>query len=116
MIGRNINALPISYYHSSQISANGLNLSNYRNALVDDLLINARGTIDNTLRTKKYESFLELWSNDIPSIGLYQSNLTYIYNKNVRAYGDNIRLDTPYDRFIDVTNWATNKANKNKTP
>ena len=107
---------PLAYYHSSQISANGLNLSNYRNALVDDLLISARGTMDNTLRTKKYESFLELWFNDIPSIGLYQSNLTYIYNKNVRAYGDNIRLDTPYDRFIDVTNWATNKATKNKTP
>ena len=107
---------PLAYYHSTQAGTNGLNLSNYKNALVDDLLVGARETTDNELRTKKYESFLEYWSNDIPSIGLYQSNLTYIYNKNVRAYGDNVRLVTPFDRFVDVTNWATNKVTKSKTP
>ena len=107
---------PLAYYHSSQISTSGLNLSNYRNALVDDLLVGARETMDDTLRVKKYESFLEHWASDIPAIGIYQSNLTYIYNKNVRAYGDNVRLVTPFDRFVDVTTWATNKSTKNKTP
>ena len=107
---------PLAYYHSSQASANGLNLSNYRNALVDDLLIGARETTDKELRAKKYESFLNYWVNDVPSIGLYQVNLTYIYNKNVRAYGDNVRLVEPLDRFTDVIDWAVNKGIKNETP
>lgn len=107
---------PLAYYHSSQASSNGLNLANYRNALVDDLLIGARETTDKELRAKKYESFLSYWASDVPSIGLYQVNLTYIYNKNVRAYGDNVRLVEPLDRFVDVTNWAVSKGIKNETP
>lgn len=107
---------PLAYYHSSQTSSNGLNLSSYRNALVDDLLIAARETTNRELRAKKYESFLTYWANDVPSIGLYQVNLTYIYNKNVRAFGDNVRLVEPLDRFVDVIDWAVNKGVKNETP
>ena len=107
---------PLPYYHSTQASESGLNLSNYLNVIVDDLLVGARSTMDKELRAKKYESFISYWVNDVPSIGLYQSNLTYIFNKNIRAFGDNIRLVTPLDRFTDVTNWAVNKGEKNKTP
>lgn len=107
---------PLPYYHSSQASTAGLNLSNYSNALVDDLLVAARETLDPTLRAKKYESFLEYWVKDVPAVGLYQANLTYIYNKNARAYGNNVRLVTPIDRFSDILNFATVKANRNKTP
>ena len=107
---------PLAYYHSTQISENGLNLSNYRNVMVDDLLVGARSTMDKELRAKKYESFINYWANDVPAIGLYESNLIYIFNKNVRAFGDNIRLVTPLDRFTDITNWAVNKGEKNKTP
>ena len=107
---------PLPYYHSTRISENGLNLSSYRNVIADDLLVGARGTMDESLRAKKYESFISYWASDIPSIGLYQSNLTYIFNKNVRTFGDNIRLVTPLDRFTDVNTWAVNKSEKNKTP
>ena len=106
----------LPYYHSSQASTAGLNLSNYRNTLVDDLLIGARETLDLSLRAKKYESFLDYWVNDVPAIGLYQANMTYLYNKNVRTYSDNVRLVTGLDRFSDVNNFAVNKASLNKTP
>lgn len=107
---------PLPYYHSSQASSAGLNLSNYRNSLVDDLLLGARDTLDEALRIKKYETFLGYWVNDVPAIGLHQSDLTYYYNRNTRTYGDDVRLITPLDRFTDVTNWATVKAIKDKTP
>lgn len=107
---------PLPYYHSSQASSAGLNLSNYRNSLVDDLLLGARDTLDTTLRAKKYETFLEYWVNDVPAIGLYQPNLTYIYNRNVRAFGNDVRLVTALDRFTDITDWAVVKEMKNKTP
>lgn len=106
----------LPYYHSSQTSSSGLNLSNYRNSLVDDLLIGARETLDTTLRARKYESFLNYWVGDVPAIGIYQANLTYIYNKNVQTYNETITLPSGIDRFMDVENWAAVKALKNLTP
>lgn len=107
---------PLAYYHSSQAKASGMNLSNYRNALVDDLLIGARGTTDEVLRARKYEKFLEYWATDAPAIGLYQINMTYVYNKNVQTYDDKNILVTTIDRFLDVEDWAVNKGTKNQTP
>lgn len=106
----------LPYYHSSQASMAGLNLSNYKNYLVDDLLLGARDTMDEALRVKKYESFLNYWVAEVPAIGVYQSNLTYYYNREVRTYGNNVRLVTALDRFLDVNDWAVNKATRNKTP
>lgn len=113
-LGADPDLLP--YYHSTQATSAGLNLSNYKNALVDDLLLGARDVMDSDLRTKKYETFLKYWVADVPAIGLYQSNLSYFYNKNVRTFGNDVRLVTAIDRFSDVTNWAVNKTTKNKTP
>lgn len=107
---------PLPYYHSSQATSAGLNLSNYHNALVDDLLIGARESIDSKLRAKKYETFLNYWVNDVPAIGLYQANMTYIYNRNSRSYSDDVKLATPIDRFSDILNYAAVKASRNKTP
>lgn len=106
----------LTYYHSSQASSAGLNLSNYTNSVVDDLLLAARETTDQTVRTKKYETFLEYWASDVPAIGIYQSNLAYFYNKNARPFDNDVRLVSPTDRFSDVRNWAVNKADKNQTP
>lgn len=113
-LGSDPDLLP--YYHSSQASATGLNFSNYRNALVDDLLLGARDTIDKNLRIKKYETFLGYWVNDVPAIGLYQPSLTYYYNKNVRTFSNDVRIVTALDRFCDLSNWAVTKTTKNKTP
>lgn len=107
---------PLPYYHSSQATSSGLNLANYRNALVDDLLIGARETLNEELRAAKYENFLGYLAAEAPTIGLYQTNLTYFYNKNVRIFGDNVRLVTALDRFSDILNFATNKESRNKTP
>lgn len=105
-----------AYYHSSQASASGLNLSNYRNALIDDLILSARGTMNETLRVAKYESFLQQWVNDVPAIGIYQASLTYYFNKNVRAFSEDDHLVYATDRFVDVEYWAVNKVPKNRTP
>lgn len=107
---------PLPYYHSSQASKSGLNLSSYKNALVDDLLLAGRETLDNSLRIKKYESFLEYWVANVPAIGIYQPNLAYYYNHNVRTFSNDLHLVTALDRFSDVKEWAVNKTTKNKTP
>lgn len=104
------------YYHSSQASTSGLNLSNYHSALVDDSILAARSTMNEALRIAKYETFLRNWMNDVPAIGIYQASLTYYFNKNVRAFSEDDRLVYATDRFVDVEYWAVNKAQKNRTP
>ncbi|MCL1840119.1 peptide ABC transporter substrate-binding protein [Candidatus Saccharibacteria bacterium] len=104
------------YYHSSQASASGFNFSDYKNGLVDDLLLSARTTFDLSLRKAKYESFLDHWIDDVPAIGLYQINLTYYFNHSARTFSENSRLSSSFDRFSDIQYWATEKGTRYRTP
>ena len=106
----------LAYYHSLEATENGHNLSNYKNLVVNDLLLSARTTMDSQLRAAKYQKFLERWVEDVPAIGLYQTTLPYFVNRNVRAFSQENRLVTSTDRFIDIENWATKKTVKNRTP
>ena len=106
----------IAYYHSLEASENGHNLSNYKNSVVNDLLLSARSNMDAGLRAAKYQKFLERWVDDVPAIGLYQTTLPYFVNRNVRAFSQENRLVTSTDRFVDIENWATKKTVKNRTP
>lgn len=105
-----------AYYHSSQTTENSLNLSNYSSALASDAILAARSTMDQTIRDAKYEAFLKAWVEDVPAIGIYQVNLSYFVNRNVRTFSEDLRLVTPTDRFNDVSFWATVKTQKNRTP
>lgn len=106
----------LAYYHSSQTSENGLNLSNYNNAIVDDLILAARSTPDRKLQLAKYRSFAKYWIDDVPAIGIYQSNMSYFSAKSARIFSEDNRLAHPIDRFYDVETWAIQKSSKNRTP
>ncbi len=106
----------LAYYHSSQASSSGLNLSNYHNTMADDAILAARSTMDENLRIAKYETFLRYWVEDVPAIGIYQASLTYHFNKNIRTFSEDDRLVYATDRFSDVEYWAVNKTEKNRTP
>ncbi len=105
-----------AYYHSSQATSTGLNLSNYNNTIASDLILAARGTMDAEVRNAKYEAFLKLWVDDAPALGIYQVNMSYYVNKNVRSFSEDDRLVTPVDRFNDISYWSTEKIIKNRTP
>lgn len=105
-----------TYYHSTQASTSGHNLSNYKNSLIDDLILGARETLNTDLRVAKYESFVNYWITEVPAIALYQSNLSYYHNKNVRTFSEDNTLTTPLDRFNDVEFWSSHKSLKNRTP
>lgn len=104
------------YYHSSQASQTGLNLSNYNNSVADDLIISARETTDQSVKKQKYETFLQRWIYDAPAIGLYQVNLSYYFDKNVKPFSEDVSLVVPTDRFVDVRFWGVEKVVKNRTP
>ena len=104
------------YYHSSQVTENGLNLSNYRNTIASDAVLATRSTLDPAKKAQKYKTFLKTWIEDVPAIGIYHVNLSYFVNKNVRSFSEDVRLVTAVDRFVDVQYWATERATKNRTP
>lgn len=106
----------LAYYHSSQATTSGLNLSNLKNTYIDDLILASRTTLDSTVRSTKYESFLQYWLDETPAIALYQSTFPYFYNKNARIFSESNILAYPTDRYTDVIYWASEKTTKNRTP
>jgi peptide/nickel transport system substrate-binding protein len=92
------------FWHSSQISANGLNLSNYSNKKIDALLEDARITTDVAVRKDKYRQFEDILIADLPAIFLYTQKYPYLQTKDVRGF-DTQSITVPSDRFSNVTNW-----------
>ena len=107
---------PFAYFHSTEANGNGHNLSNYRSAVVSDLVLSARSTMNEELRKKKLENFLKYFIDDVPAIGIYQTNYNYFVNKNVRSFSSENKLATPEDRFVDIIRFGMEKTTKNRTP
>jgi|GEM_PF-173857 len=105
-----------AYYHSSEANASGHNLSSYTNTIVSDLLLSARSTVDDSARKTKYEKFLERWVEDVPALGIFQTNLSYYVNTNVRTFSEDNKLVYATDRFTDINHWGATKTTKNRTP
>jgi peptide/nickel transport system substrate-binding protein len=114
----NIGADPdvYAYWHSSQISSQGFNFSNYSNAISDDALASARARVEPTLRNAKYITFANQWLADVPAIGLYQSTAQYVRSDNVRSSDKSTVLVTPVDRYSDVLDWSVGSRSVYKTP
>lgn len=104
------------YYHSSQANQSGLNLSNYNNSVADSYILAARETADESEKNQAYEAFLRRWIDDAPSIALFQVNMSYYFDKNLKTFSEDNTLVVPTDRFADVRFWAVEKTSKNRTP
>ena len=114
----NIGADPdvYAYWHSSQTGLQGLNFSNYSNAISDDALSSARSRLEPALRNTKYLTFAQEWLADVPAIGLYQSTSQYVYSKTVTTYDQRNKLVTPLDRYADILYWSVGSKTVFKTP
>ena len=97
------------YWHSSQASVNGFNLSEYKNALVDAALEAGRTRQDTRLRRAKYEAFLGQWRKDAPAIILYRPTFIYAQLSSAEGYREG-KLADPADRFLGVANWTILKT------
>lgn len=93
-----------SFWHSSQISETGLNISEYKNKEVDKILEEARTSLKSDERIEKYKKFQELLSADSPVIFLYFPTYNYIQNKKVKGF-DFVNILNPADRFNNISYW-----------
>lgn len=95
-----------AYWHSSQATAIGLNLSNYHSGIVDDALESARSRLEPALRAAKYKVFYQQWLNDAPAIALFQPTLHYAENANVDALQKGAPIIDAIDRYVNVRDWT----------
>lgn len=114
----NIGADPdvYAYWHSSQATPQGFNLSNYKNAISDDALASARSRGDAALRNAKYITFARQWASDVPAIALYQLSVRYVHTTSARSVVYGTVLVSPINRYVDVLDWSVGKRTVYKTP
>lgn len=105
-----------AYWHSSQATNNGLNFSNYNNAVADDALASGRSKLTAKQRTDRYVRFVAIWQADAPAVALYQPKFDYIHAKTVKALDRSAEVVNPVDRYVDIQYWATEKQSVYKTP
>jgi peptide/nickel transport system substrate-binding protein len=93
-----------AFWHSSQKNT-GLNLINYQNPEVDEILNKARQlSSDIEQRVEKYENFQELLVEELPAIFLYSSNYPYIQNKKLKGFSGQVLIEPSY-RFNSINDW-----------
>lgn len=105
-----------AYWHSSQAHELGLNFSNYKSSLADDILSSARVRSERNLRAEKYRAFAEQWLRDAPAIALYQPVVEYAYTSNTRSMPDDIVLPSVADRYSNILYWTAERGSVYKSP
>jgi peptide/nickel transport system substrate-binding protein len=102
---------PYAFWHSSQSGENGFNISSYINKEVDELLEDARLSLDMSKRQEKYKKFQEIIVEDEPAIFMYSPNYVYIQEKTIKGF-DVKNILIPCDRFANINAWYIKTGKK----
>ncbi|MSU60772.1 MAG: hypothetical protein EXS52_02565, partial [Candidatus Staskawiczbacteria bacterium] len=92
------------FWYSSQKNDPGMNLSSYENKNADQLLREARESIDKKIKTQKYEKLQDIILNDAPALFLYNPDYVYWVSQKIEGVDTNKIID-PAKRFSNITNW-----------
>lgn len=93
-----------SYWHSTQATPTGQNLSNYKSFQVDSLIEDVRNLFDQEKRSVKLKELASKIKEDIPAIFLFRP--VYYYATDDKVSG--ISMDEmvfPSDRFSQIAKW-----------
>jgi peptide/nickel transport system substrate-binding protein len=103
-LGLNIYPDPYIYWHSSQITSPGLNLSQYTNINTDGYLETARTNTDTNVITSSLQQFQQQITSDVPAIFIYSPKYLYYTNPNIK----NITVligNSSVDRYASISEW-----------
>ncbi|MCL5794975.1 MAG: ABC transporter substrate-binding protein [Patescibacteria group bacterium] len=95
---------PYPFWHSSQISETGLNLSDFANIDADKILEEGRQTIDFNKRKELYANFQKILDEEVPAIFLSQDNWQFLVSNKVKGVSSHLGIN-PSDRYNEVWNW-----------
>lgn len=93
-----------AFWHSSQSTSPGINISNYSSKNVDELLEQSLAETSQDARLTLYQKIANTITTDLPAVFLYSPNYVYVTNKHIKNF-DLGRLTSSQDRFHDVHTW-----------
>lgn len=105
-----------AYWHSTQASVRGFNLSNYKSDIADDALLSARNRSETDLRAVKYQGFFEQWLQDAPAVALYRPHLRYVTTDDTRALLSNKPVIDTVGRYNTLDRWTVLRDERFITP
>jgi len=97
---------PYFGWHSSQLGSAGLNLANFGDVVMDELIAKARTTSDIEVRREQYRQIQEKWEDLAPSVVLAYPRYVYVHTTALKGFTPGV-LFTPAQRFLDVHKWRT---------
>ncbi len=96
-----------SFWHSSQASEGGLNLSNYRSFAADALIEKIRDTFDQPTKDKLLKDLASEISQDIPAVFLFRPS--YVFASDGKVKGVELKnMAFISDRFAHIERWCIN--------
>ena len=98
---------PYPFWHSSQNTQDGLNVSGLKQPKVDDLLEKGRTVAVPEARRELYKQFQDTFAEEMPSIPLYHPAYLYAMDKEVKGVSVGV-LFSPSSRFQSVAQWYKN--------
>lgn len=97
-----------SFWHSSQATADGSNLSNYKNFSADTLIEDIRHYLDDSRKAKRLGQLAKIVKDDIPAVFLFRPQ--YLYATDGKFTGiDLSHAAFSSDRFYNVQSWVAAK-------
>lgn len=94
------------FWHSSQQDDPGLNIAQYTNVTVDDLLEAARTEQSEAARISTLADASNIIVSERPAIFLFQPTMTYVVDTEV-SIAPMEQLGRPSDRFTNIAAWHT---------
>ncbi|MBI2464016.1 hypothetical protein HYV57_03605 [Candidatus Peregrinibacteria bacterium] len=102
--GMGYNLDTYSFWHSSQSNGKGLNLSNYKNPVVDNLIETIREIFQTETKETKLQKLADQIQTDVPAIFLYSPE--YYYAVDVKVKNASLgSLAFPADRLTNFLEW-----------
>lgn len=94
------------FWHSSQQDDPGLNIAQYANVSVDELLETARTEQSESARLEGLQEAGVIITKEHPAIFLFQPTFTYVVDTDV-AVAEMKNIGRPADRFSNIAEWHT---------
>lgn len=93
-----------SLWDSSQIGNGGFNFAGSSNQRADQILEEARSTVDKARRQQLYSEFQSVWTDEAPSVILYYPKFNWAESRNIKGVNLSFMVDGS-SRFRNVAGW-----------
>ena len=91
-------------WHSSQMGTAGLNLGNFEDPVLDELIATARRSTDLEIRKDSYRQIQEIWKDLVPGVIIAYPHSIYALPDGLKDVEPGVLSDSSA-RFTDVQKW-----------